>query len=605
AYTVKNISQVPIADLSFSFAANIDLGGPRHAERQHAEVDKDRKAVFFQDERVDAVVALTGDADSYIVSTWPRAHQAMEQGDLLSFNAAERDNRARPCPRGMAIDLPAGSYAVGARADTPWQARHIAPEADLIRTEVARVVPKGETVDVILALAWHFPRWTSGDGENLRHRYAIAYDHAADVLATALEKAREAEAKIIAWQERVYAADVPPLLKDAVLNGLYILPRNSWWLDDGRFFQSESFTGCPITETFVCRFNGSFPLALLWPECERATMTAVANAQADTGEIPFGFGSPDHSRSPYYHVQHPIVSSEFALTVWRNYTLWRDEARLAEMYPAVKRALHFAMTLDKDNDGLVNEDPGSETGFPANQYYDIWPWWGVSAYTGSIWLAALRAGESYAQAMHDDAFADELRQWSARASAAFEDKLWTGSYYRLYNDRANDRRSDTSLTNALCGQWFAYTCGLGTIVPEDHIHSTIDTVLRLNAPATPYGAVNGVQPDGSLDTTFPDHSAVITIGEVWNFCAMAAFAGRAQDAIDLFNQSYRNLLLRQRTPWNLSWSLDPATGALKWGVHYYSNPCVWTLLQALDAETYRSLAERSSAPAPLTVNATR
>jgi non-lysosomal glucosylceramidase len=322
-------------------------------------------------------------------------------------------------------------------------------------------------------------------------------------------------------------------------------------------------------------------------------MRAVAAAQAPSGEIPFGFGSPLGSRSPMFQIQHPIVSSEFVLTTWRNYTLWKDRAYLDEMYPRCQAAMRYAMTLDTDHDGVVNEHPGSENGFPANQYYDIWPWWGTSAYTGSIWLAALRAGEEMAKIRGDAVFAEEMRKWYAPAAAAFYQKLWTGAYYRLYNDPERKRLSDTSLTNALCGQWFAYATGLGDIVPRQTILSSIDAVFRWNAAATAFGAVNGVRPDGTPDETFPDHSAVITVGEVWNFCAMAAFAGRQEDAMRLFNCSYANILLQQRTPWNIPWSLDHNTGAIKWGINYYSNPCVWTLFQALDPGAYAKLGKKS------------
>ena len=33
------------------------------------------------------------------------------------------------------------------------------------------------------------------------------------------------------------------------------------------------------------------------------------------------------------------------------------------------------------------------------------------------------------------------------------------------------------------------------------------------------------------------------------------------------------------------------TGAIKWGINYYSNPCVWTLLQAVDPDAYASLGK--------------
>ena len=589
-FTLLNVSGQTVRDLRFGFAANADVGGPDQAENQRAEYDKDLGAAVFENTRTGVAVAVEGRADDCIVGTWPNAHAAMLNNEWVSTEAAPEKPLVARIAEGLQVKDTRGSYALGTLGGPGWEVKHTQADNGVLRSQAVRTLAAGETAELVLGLAWHFPYWTSSDGERLQHRYAASYEDAGQVLAFALPRAGEIEKRIIAWQQAIYASPTTlPLLKDAAINSLYVLARNSWWIADGRFFQSESFTGCPITETFVCRFNGSFPLALLFPECEKATMRSVAAAQAPSGEIPFAFGAPMGSKSPYYHVQHPIVSSEFALVTWRNYVLWKDEAYLEEMYPRVQAALRFAMSLDSDRDGIVNEDPGSEKGFPANQYYDIWPWWGTSAYTGSIWLAALRAGEEMAKKRGDGAFADEMRRWYQAASASFHQKLWTGAYYRLYNDPVGKRVSETSLTNALCGQWFAYATGLGDIVPRSNVLSVIDTVLRWNVAATPCGAVNGVKTDGTPDTTFPDHSAVITIGETWNFCAMAAFAGRIEDAMRVFVNSYGNILAKQKTPWNIPWSLDATTGAIKWGINYYSNPCVWTLFQVFDPATYQRL----------------
>lgn len=489
---------------------------------------------------------------------------------------------------GLACRVAQGSYAIGALGEG-WELQHDQDET-LMWCSALKMLQPGESADVLFALAWHFPEWDSSDGERLRHRYAATYADAARVLDAALPQGRAIEAAIVRWQERIYGSRIPPMLQDALINGLYILGRNSWWMDDGRFFLSESFTGCPITETFVCRFNGSFPLALLWPECEKATMREFIRTQAESGQIAFGFGTPMGTRTPMWDLQKPIVSTEFVLTCWRNARLWNDDDYLREIYPAMQRAMRFALTLDTDGNGLVNDAPGSDSGFPANQYYDVWPWYGASAYTGSISLAALHAIEAAALRVGDATFAELMRETRERAAGAFDRLLWTGEYYRLYNDPAGMRRSDTSLTNALCGQWFAFAAGLGRIVPDEKLHATIDAVLRLNTRATDYGAVNGVRPDGSIDDSFAPHSAVITIGEVWNFCAMTAFAGRADDAVRLFEESYANIASRQRNPWNIPWSYKPDTGEISWGIHYYSNTCVWTLFQALDPDGYAALS---------------
>ncbi|MCC6144702.1 MAG: hypothetical protein IT368_12925 [Candidatus Hydrogenedentes bacterium] len=587
AYQITNTGEAAVEDVAFGIAVNFDLGGKDAYANNTAQVDEDRGLVIV--EQPDGIAAaLAGPADSWYAAQWPAAHEAVFNDTLRTAGQGQMSGSTNAVPGGIAWRGERGSYAVGA-AGEGWAIDARKSGKDAIMTRAERTLAPQESAEVTFALAWHFPSWRSSDGQDLRHRYTLRYPDAGAVLSDVLGRAAEIEQKIVAWQAMIYGAVAPDNLKDAVINSLYVLPRNSWWLDDGRFFQSESFTGCPITETLVCRYNGTFPLALMWPECEKSTMAEFVRTQQGDGQIAFSFGSPLGTQTPNLEHQQPIVSTEFVLLAWRDFALWQDEAWLRGVYPAMRAAMRFAMTLDTDGDLVVNEAPGSDDGFPANQYYDVWPWYGTSAYTGSICLAAWKALEQAAYAAGDYRFAEEATVSFQKAADALEALLWTGEYYRLYNDPAGERKSDTSLTNALCGQWFAYATGLGPLFPEDHIESVVQTVLRLNDGATPFGAVNGVKPDGAIDMTYAAHSAALTIGEVWNFCAMAEFSGRTDEALRLFDEIYGNVALRQMAPWNIPWSYNPETGAIQWGIHYYSNPCVWTLFQAIAPAAYARL----------------
>ena len=59
--------------------------------------------------------------------------------------------------------------------------------------------------------------------------------------------------------------------------------------------------------------------------------------------------------------------------------------------------------------------------------------------------------------MNDDDFAAECADWLKRGKAAYQDKLWTGEYYRLWHDPANTSGEgpdcDVSLGNQLMAQW--------------------------------------------------------------------------------------------------------------------------------------------------------
>ena len=62
--------------------------------------------------------------------------------------------------------------------------------------------------------------------------------------------------------------------------------------------------------------------------------------------------------------------------VHRYFVRTGDETFLKRMWPNVADAMKYNAFLDNDHDGLVNEHPHALPGenWPANQFYDQWPW---------------------------------------------------------------------------------------------------------------------------------------------------------------------------------------------------------------------------------------
>jgi len=451
------------------------------------------------------------------------------------------------------------------------------------QVEAEAALEPGEERRVTFAMAWYAPRWRSSDGRVCLHRYAMRFTDAQRVAEYALARGGEIEARIVAWQQRLYDADLPGWLKDGLLNGLSTLARNTWWLSDGRFFQNESFTGRPLTEPLAGRFNGSFPLLLLFPELEKRTLREFARFQAVDGEIPAGFGSPAGLEAPVFGVQRPIISTEFVLLCWRDY-LWTDDRDFLRMiYPHAKRAMQYAMTLDRDGDGLINDAPESVTGRPSNQYYDLWPWWGTSAYVSGIGLAALRAAEEMAKATEDMEFAGWCRERFEQGQRAFPDELFNGRYFRLYSDPDGFRGSETCLANQLCGQWYAWLCDLGDLHPRGQIVGALQSVAALNMQATEWGAISGARPDGLPDEGGGAQSSGVLPGEVWNFATTALMAGHRMEAGELrrigltaAERAY-HALVRSGTLWNPHLLYAAKDAAPFAGPHHYSNLCLWAL----------------------------
>ena len=455
------------------------------------------------------------------------------------------------------------------------------------------------------AVAWHARSWRDSGGEAHVNRYSQRFRNAAEAADFALRNHDQLLRRVLGWQAEVYGAALPDWLRDALVQGLYSLAKNSvwiartrqdeWWGENGWFTHSESHTGCPIVETMVCRQHGHFPLLFLFPELEQTTLEAFRHFQVADGEVPFSFGAPTSMRDPRYHCQHPLNPGQYAQMVHRLWLRTGEPRVIERFYDSARRAIRYQYSLDDCQCGLVHEQPHARPGeaWPANQFYDVWPWQGVSCYVGGTWLATLAAGRALAEAAGDKEFAGECASRLAKAQQAYNSLLWTGSYYRLWNDSQAGKTSDVCLANQLMGEWCSRIAGLGSVLPGDRVSAALGTIERLNMSATAYGLINGVTPDGKpFDSGFGagDHSKNIFIGE--NLCAAMTFlyAGRRDLGLEMARRMYEAMAVKTRAPWNQRCLINGETGLPQWGDDYYSNMVIWAVPMALAGETVAQFA---------------
>ncbi len=569
---LKNIANHPLKNLSFSLFVNIDAGGIEEAENNIGEVLENGSLLLISDKegRYPGYIMGIGNSDYYL-GPWQEALRRAGENRLIPVGK-ESQWWIEERESGLVFRSDEGEYAIFFPKEYKV-GKKIEREKGLVWAEW----DGGKQREIWFVLSWFFPNYISTQGQVLGHYYANNFSSAEEVAEYSLQNKEKWLKKIEAWQKEIYSLPYPDWLKDALINGLYPLVKNSLYIKDGRFSLSESFTGCPINETLVCRFNGSFPLLIFFPRLEKKVIREFARLQKEDGEIPFCFGMGDNFDSPVYHLQHPIVSTEFILMVWRDYVWTKDSAFLKELYPSVKKALQFARKLDKNGDSLIEEDP--QPGGLANQYYDVWEWQGVSSYVNSILLASLKAVAKMAEIMEDEETRRFAEEWFEKAEREFQARLWNGRWFNLYS---GEKVSETCLANQLVGQWYAYLTGLGEILPKERIKSAIEWIDKLNCEASPYGVVNGVLPNGKPDESGRNHqSDGISPGEGFAFSATAIFAGEERLGLTASEKIYRNIAHLRKSPWNIYFNYFSSTGEECWGSDYYSNMSVWTILIAL------------------------
>ena len=420
-------------------------------------------------------------------------------------------------------------------------------------------VEPGQRRSVRFALAWDLPMVEFGAGRRWWKRYTRDWGRSGtrawDLARHALASAPAWRRMIEAWQRPILEdPDRPAWYRAALFNELYFLvDGGSFWEagevgapppdrdDIGRFALLEC-VDYPFYDTVDVDFYASFALLELFPGLElRGIRDLLGTIPIDdpelvtiqasgrpayrkkAGTVPHDVGGPGDDpfhRPNWYRFQDvngwKDLGPKFVLQAWRDAVAAGDvsDDLIRDVFPTVEAVLTSLAEADRDGDGLPEHD-----GEP-DQTYDTWPMRGPSAYGGSLWLGATAAAEAMARRLGDREAERRWAGWFERGQVAFDRRLWRGTYY-AYDDGGGPS-SRSIMADQLAGQWYADATGLGDLLPADRVATALQTIHANNVRrfgGGRMGAVNGIRPDGSIDTS-SEQSAEVWVGTTY---ALAAF----------------------------------------------------------------------------------
>ncbi|MBB5066333.1 GH116 family glycosyl hydrolase [Granulicella mallensis] len=398
----------------------------------------------------------------------------------------------------------------------------------------------GETKVVPMVVSWDFPLIQFGEGRKWDRRYTDFYgtsgQNAWKIARDGLLHAAEWSDEIDKWQAPYITDESKPLwYRGMLFNELYALT------DGGTFWGRQSGSDAKAAPTFALlecfdyayygtldvRFYASLPLLKFWPDIDKQVLREFADTvpkewpeqglwvwktqqvgepithkRKKIGAVPHDLGVPEGD--PFVAVNEPgwqdtndwkDLNSKFVLMVYRDYVLTgrKDTAFLRETWPAVKAAIEYLRQFD--HGGGVPEN----SGYP-DQTYDDWVVRGVSAYSGGLWLAALRAGEETARVVGDTKTTAEYHALFLKGQKTYISQLWNGEYFRY--DTSSESKDDIQ-ADQLAGQWYANLTGLGEIVPHTMQVSAAKKIFDVNVMKFGHGemgAANGMTADGAILT---------------------------------------------------------------------------------------------------------
>jgi len=174
------------------------------------------------------------------------------------------------------------------------------------------------------------------------------------------------------------------------------------------------------------------------------------------------------------------------LKAYREHLMSPDDDFLKRNWSKIKKTLEYSIGQDGNDDGLIE----------ASQHntFDI-NFEGPNTFVGSLYLAALRAGEEMAKEMDDGQFAARCRKIFESGSRLTVERMWDGEYFIQIVDLEKHPKFQYArgcLSDQLFGQGWAHQLGLGYIYPPEYVKKALQAVWKYNwAPDVgPYNAAH-------------------------------------------------------------------------------------------------------------------
>ena len=488
----------------------------------------------------------------------------------------------------------------------------------------------GEKKKIPMVLAWDFPIVKFGNGRKWVRRYTDFFGtsgtNAWQIARTGLLQQENWSRSIDAWQAP-YVNDnsKPAWYRGMLFNELYyVADGGTFWGHEAQtqrtaaaadtwkrqtFIYLECFD-YPYYSTLDVLFYGSMPVVKFWPLLDKASVREFADtvnqeiptdyvwiwkSQQDAklafrkrkikGSLPHDLGNP--SEDPVILVNQfdwqntnrwKDLNTKYVLMVWRDFVLdgKSDLEFLRYNYAGVKQAMEYLRQFDHSGDGLIENE-----GYP-DQTYDTWVTRGASAYSGGLYLAALRATEEMARSLGENSTASQYHSLFQKAQATYIKKLWNGSYF---NYDAESSYHDSIMADQLAGQWYANLTRLGDLVPANMRVSALKKIFEFNVMKFgngDMGALNGMAADGHV-LTDNEQIQEVWVGTTFGLCAEMIAEGLQQEAFStargIYDVVYEKKGYWFRTP--EAWGTDGMYRASM----YMRAAAIWSMEMMPNSET--------------------
>jgi len=361
------------------------------------------------------------------------------------------------------------------------------------------ILQKGEEKEIPFYISWVFPNRKAWSTTLLKNYYSLAYSNAWAVLEQTIPDLPVLEKQSLDFVNAFINSNLPEVVKEAALFNISTLRTQTCFrTSDGNFYAWE---GC--NDHSGCCFGSC---THVW-NYEQATGFLFGELAKKRREIEFGVATNDEGLMNF-RVSLPADSSQTwgraaadgqmgaIMKMYRDWQLSGDAQMLKDLYPHVKKAMEFCWIpggWDADRDGVME---GIQHNTMDVEYY------GPNPQMGIWYLGALRSMAEMARAMKDKKFAKQCITLAQNGQRWLDDHLFNGEYYihkievPANPDSVNKhliigmgskdklvpeyQLGEGCLVDQLVGQYVAHITGLGYLVNEEHVKTTLKSIMKYN-----------------------------------------------------------------------------------------------------------------------------
>lgn len=381
-------------------------------------------------------------------------------------------------------DLPAllADFADDGRLSGPQTAESPAPQTtvDAALATGLRLQP-GERKTVTFVLSWYFPggsfghsKITAWNFKDAGSQYENWWSDAADVDRYVAEHFDYLDATTRLYRDVMYASNLPRYVLDRVTSNICVLKSPTvFWTKDGYFGIWEStsndeqwFGNCKHVIHYA---QGH---ARLFPEIGRTLREIDLRSQTDDGLLPDRDGGDKNALDGHFGS---------ILAVYREHLASADNGFLRGAWPRTRKALDFAIaTFDPDADGMLTGTYHNTLDCNSS---------GTSPWIGSLYMAALKAGEKMAEIMGEADAAARYRALWRTGVRSQDEALWSeerGYYIERPQNLPRTRIMGEAVSlDMFLGQWWANQLDLGQLYPPGRTRAGLAKIHAANKVTDP------------------------------------------------------------------------------------------------------------------------